>query len=175
MSLGRGRLGNLRGMLRVRMDLAHREMAECEAELVPERPLQSTDNIQCSAAVRTFEVAIFDQRDQRRARSADVVVRAYWIEESGAELRNHRVVPLRGCLPAVTAPDASATALINPKATRPTLSATKTKLRLPVKRSASRPPPTAIVRRVKLASTAQRRRPKPWNAKYSPSPRPKNP
>ncbi len=76
-------------MLRVWMDLAHREVAEGEAELISERLLQCIDDIHCSAAVRTFKVAVLDQRDHRRARSADVVVRTYRGLESGAELRNH--------------------------------------------------------------------------------------
>jgi len=62
MSLCRGSLGNLRRMLRVRMDIAHREMTECEAELVSECVLQSADNIQCSAAVRTFKMRLRNWR-----------------------------------------------------------------------------------------------------------------
>src|SRR5215467_4986062 len=104
MALCRRGLGDFRRMLRVRMDVAHREMAEGEAELISKRSLQATDDIQCGAAVRAFEVAIFDQRHRRRARSAYVVVRAYGRLESGAELRSHCVIPLRGRVPAVTAP-----------------------------------------------------------------------
>src|SRR5690349_6653127 len=99
MPLCSGRFCDFGRVLRVWMDVAHREVSEREAELVAKHLQQSIDDVNGGTAVRTFEVAVLDQGDQRRARAADVVVRIYWRLELSVELRNHGVVPLRECVP----------------------------------------------------------------------------
>ena len=61
----RRRLGGLRGVLGVRVDLRQREVAEYESQARAEAPLHLLDDRVGPAAVRTFVVAVLDQRDRR--------------------------------------------------------------------------------------------------------------
>jgi hypothetical protein len=45
-------------VLRVRVNLAHREVTESERELIAERLLQSTDDFDGGTAIRTFEITV---------------------------------------------------------------------------------------------------------------------
>ena len=56
-----GGLGNLRGVLRVGVDLAHWEVAERKAQLVAERFSQRREDGLGRAAVRAFEVAVLHE------------------------------------------------------------------------------------------------------------------
>src|SRR2546428_10514172 len=73
------------------------------------------------------------------------------------------------------APLATAPAFISPNAASAALSATKTYETSPLHRKASQPPPAAMANRVRFASSGQRRRPAPCEAKYSAMPSPKRP
>jgi hypothetical protein len=54
-------LGNLCGILPVRVDLPHGEVAERKAQLVPERFSQCRDDGLCRAAIRAFEIAVLHE------------------------------------------------------------------------------------------------------------------
>jgi len=54
-------LGNLRGVLPMRVDLAHGEVAERKAQLVPERFSQCRNDRLCRAAIRAFEIAVLHE------------------------------------------------------------------------------------------------------------------
>ena len=73
-ALRRRRLGGLGGQLRVRVDVVEREVAPDVADLVPEGRQQLADRTLGLAAVGALEVAVLDERDQRRVvGAADVV------------------------------------------------------------------------------------------------------
>ena len=84
LALSCGGLGDLRGMLRMRMDRRHREMAERHTELVPERFHQSGHNWLRSAAVWAFEIAVLYQRNRGGPRASDVIFRVHRLTESVA-------------------------------------------------------------------------------------------
>ena len=54
-ALRSGGLGNLRRVLRVWVDSAHRAVTKGERELIPQRVLQSVDDFDGGTAIRTFE------------------------------------------------------------------------------------------------------------------------
>ena len=75
-------LGDLRGVLPMRMDLCHREMAERHAQLVSERFPQSGDDWLGGAAIWAFEIAVLDQRNRRGPAPPDVIACAERLAES---------------------------------------------------------------------------------------------
>jgi hypothetical protein len=83
-ALRRRGLSDLRGVLPMRMDFQHREMAERHAQLVPQRFHQSVNDWLRGAAIWTFEIAVLDQRNRSRAWPSDVIVCAHRLAESVA-------------------------------------------------------------------------------------------
>ena len=67
------RLGRLGGQLRARMDVGQRQVAEHEAEVVAEVGEELAQHRLRAPAVRALEVPVFDERDRRVLRPADVV------------------------------------------------------------------------------------------------------
>src|SRR5688500_9653345 len=59
---------------RMRVDLFEWKVAEYDPYTIGEAPEQQRNSGRCLLAVRTFEIAVLDDRDRRAARAADVVV-----------------------------------------------------------------------------------------------------
>src|SRR5580693_8171512 len=71
--VGAGEFSDLCRFHRVWMNLAQREIAKHEAQLVPEMLLQLLHDRVGVAAMRTFVIAVFNQRDRSIVRSLGMV------------------------------------------------------------------------------------------------------
>src|SRR6202158_6646089 len=96
LALSRRGLGDLRGVLPVRMDLRQREMTEGHAQLAPDGFHQSGDDWLRRAAIGAFEIAVLHERNRGRPRPPDVIARADRLAEVGAWLWSHYSDPLGG-------------------------------------------------------------------------------
>jgi hypothetical protein len=81
-ALRSGGLGNFRRVLRVRVNRAHREVTKSERELIPERLLQSIDDFDSGAAIRTFEVAVLHKCKSGCFWPANVIARRHRLNQS---------------------------------------------------------------------------------------------
>src|SRR5688572_3242541 len=59
---------------RMRVDLFDWKVAEYNPYTLGEAPEQQRNSGRCLLAVRTFEIAVLDDRNRRAARAADVVI-----------------------------------------------------------------------------------------------------
>src|SRR5258706_5873714 len=91
------RLGRFGGALGVRVHVAQWKVAIHETQLVARGAADVFDHRMRGAAVRTFEVAVFDHRHGRIHRAADVVAHVYRLRES-------RQLSCHACLPPFDAP-----------------------------------------------------------------------
>ena len=83
-------LGGFRGMLGVRMHLAEREISEHEPEPCSKALLNLPDDRIRLSAVRTFVVAIFDERHARGRRPLEVIALADGQHERRGRVRIRR-------------------------------------------------------------------------------------
>jgi len=73
--------GNLSGVLRVRVNVAHGEVAERKTELVPKRFSQCRNDRDGRAAIRAFEVAVLYERNWGGPPAANVITLGDWFSE----------------------------------------------------------------------------------------------
>ncbi len=81
--LSAGSLRCLRGGLRVRVDLTHREMPKNKAQPRSETRLHFPDNMEGAPAVRTLVIAVFDQGDRRVDQPGNVISITYRENQTG--------------------------------------------------------------------------------------------